>query len=101
MTPKSGWYSQFPAPIPVPKGEPLVTLRDAGAYITRLPRDQHDSVAWQAAMHVLIQAADHGGPIEFARLGMVQALNPKPEPVYHSAKNDPVWRNNRKLARDR
>jgi hypothetical protein len=41
------------------------------------------------------------GPIEFARLGMMQALNPKAEPVYHSAKKDPVWRNSRKLVRDR
>ncbi len=54
-----------------------VTLRDAGAYITNLPKSQHDSAPWQNAMHVLIQAADHGGPIEFARLGMMQALYPK------------------------
>jgi hypothetical protein len=43
-------------------------------------------------MHVLIQAADHGGPIEFARLGMLQALFPKGTPVYHSVDKDPVWR---------
>jgi hypothetical protein len=53
------------------------------------------------ALHLLLQAADHGGPIEFARLGMVQALHPKPEPVYRSTKKDPVWRNTRKLVRDR
>ena len=37
-------------------------------------------------MHMLLQAADHGGPVEFARLGMVQALYPKPVPLYHSVK---------------
>ncbi|MGM4886323.1 hypothetical protein [Tardiphaga sp. 11_C7_N12_6] len=52
-------------------------------------------------MHVLIQAADHGGPIEFARLGMMQALYPKGTPVYHSVDKDPKWRNHSKLARER
>jgi hypothetical protein len=95
------WDQKFPEPIAVSDGKPLVTLRDAGAYITSLPLKIHDAQAWQSAMHVLIQAADFGGPMEFARLGMVQALNPKPDPVYHSAKKDPVWRNNNKLVRDR
>lgn len=94
------WDMKFPEPIAVPGGEPLVTLRDAGTYITSLPLKVHDGRAWQAAMHVLIQAADHDGPVEFARLAMVQALNPKPEPSYHSVKKDPVWRNNYKLLRD-
>jgi hypothetical protein len=76
-------------------------IRDAGAYITSLPLKIHDAQAWQSAMHVLIQAADFGGPMEFARLGMVQALNPKQDPVYQPAKKDPVWRNNYKLVRDR
>jgi hypothetical protein len=74
---KAGWYTHFREPIPVPKGEPLVTLRDAGAYITKLPKARHDSPAWQNAMHVLIQAADHGGNVEFARMGMMRALYPK------------------------
>ncbi|MEH2480528.1 hypothetical protein V1282_003885 [Nitrobacteraceae bacterium AZCC 2146] len=97
---KPGWYTHFPKPIPLPKGEPLVTLHDAGAYITRLPKTQHDSRAWQNAMHVLIQAADHGGPVEFARIGMMQALYPKGEPVYDTSRKDTHW-GRRKLARDR
>jgi transposase InsO family protein len=66
----------FPAPIVLPDGGELVTLRRAGAYTTNLPKSQHDSAPWQNAMHVLTQAADHGGPIEFARLGMMEALYP-------------------------
>jgi hypothetical protein len=50
---------------------------------------------------VLIQAADHGGPIEFARLGIMQALFPRGMPVYRTVKKDPVWRNRTKLVRDR
>lgn len=52
-------------------------------------------------MHVLIQAADHFGPIEFARLGMMQALYPKGTPVYHSVDRDTKWRSNYKLVTDR
>jgi hypothetical protein len=34
MTPD--WSGQFDEPIPLPKGKPLVTLRDAAHYITKL-----------------------------------------------------------------
>jgi hypothetical protein len=50
------------------------------------------------ATHVLIQAGDHGGPIEFARLGVLQALFPEETPIYHSVRKD--WRNHTKRARD-
>jgi hypothetical protein len=95
------WSAQFSDPIPRPEGGSLRTLQDAGAYITGLPKRTHGSAPWQNAMHVLIQAADHGGPIEFARLGMMHALFPKGTPVYHSVDKDPKWRNRTKLARDR
>jgi len=32
------WTREFDEPIPVPKGRQLVTLRDAGDYITELSR---------------------------------------------------------------
>jgi hypothetical protein len=95
------WDLKFPLPIAVPRGKPLATLRDAATYITTLPASTQQKPAWQNAVHVLLQSADHGGPIEFARLGLAQALDPKPEPAYHSSKKDPVWRNNYKLVRDR
>ncbi len=92
------WSTPFPSPIVLPDGGEIVTLRDAGAYIMKLPKAQHDSAAWQSAMQVLIQAADHGGPIEFARIGMLQALFPKGTPVYRSVDKG---RNRTKLAKDR
>lgn len=84
------WILRFPEPIVVPRGKPLVTLRHAEAYVAALPADQHDSPVWQTAIDCLLLAADKGGPIEFARLGLVQVLCPKPEPTYHSAKKEPV-----------
>ena len=95
------WSTRFLEPIALPNGGKLATLQDAGSYITNLPKRTQATTAWQTAAHVLIQAADHDGPIEFARLGMQQALFPKGEPVYRSAKKDPVWRNRNNLARDR
>jgi hypothetical protein len=95
------WSTRFPDPINTPDGTRLLTLRDAGDYISSLPAKEHLEPAWQTATRCLIQAADNGGPIEFARLGMMQALWPKGTPVYHSVDKDPKWRNRTKLVRDR
>jgi hypothetical protein len=95
------WSARFPGPIALPDGGKLITLQDAGAYITKLPKTIQATKEWQNAAHVLIQAADHDGPIEFARLGMMQALWPKGTPVYHSVDKNPKWRNRTKMVRDR
>jgi hypothetical protein len=34
----------------LPKGKPLVTLRDAANYITKLPKAEHEAEEWQAAL---------------------------------------------------
>jgi hypothetical protein len=44
-------------PIPLPRGRQLVTLEDAGNYITRLPKAEHEAAEWQAAMEALILVA--------------------------------------------
>jgi hypothetical protein len=95
------WDIHFPNPIQTPSGKFLITLRDAGAYITKLPKDQQGAQPWQTAARCLLQAVDNHGPIEFARLGMMQALYPKGEPIYRSRSTEPKWRNNHKLVRDR
>jgi hypothetical protein len=45
-----GWKRRFDEPIPLPRGRYLVTLEDAGNYITKLPKAEHESAEWQAAM---------------------------------------------------
>jgi hypothetical protein len=47
-----GWSRKFDDPILLPKGQELVTLKDAGGYITRLP--EHAAPDWQAAMEALL-----------------------------------------------
>jgi len=51
---KADWSRRFDDPIPLPKGRQLVTLKDAGTYITKLPKAEHEAAEWQAAMEALI-----------------------------------------------
>jgi hypothetical protein len=66
---------KFEEPIPLPKGRQLVTLRDAGNYITMLPKAEHETPEWQAAMEALMLVARLNGPTMMARIGVMRALN--------------------------
>ena len=75
------WSRRFDEPIPVPKGKPLVTLKDAIAWLAKeIPQSEHLMKEVQAAAHCVTAAAENGGPMMFARMGMMQAINRhKPE----------------------
>jgi hypothetical protein len=94
-----GLVNPFDDPIPLPRGRQLVTLQDAGDYITKLPRSEHTAPEWQAAMEALILVVDLGGPTMFARIGIMRALNRHVERVFNPDRKDPHW-GRRKLARD-
>jgi hypothetical protein len=55
-----GWTRQFNDPIPLPRGRQLVTFEDAGKYITKLPKAEHEAAEWQAAMDSLDPGRDVG-----------------------------------------
>jgi hypothetical protein len=93
------WSRQFTEPIPLPKGKPLATLRDAALYITKLPKKDASAPEWQAAMQALLLVAEYNGPTMFARIGVMRALHRHVERVYGSRK-ETHW-GKRKLARDR
>ena len=84
------WEASFDEPIRLPSGKLLTTLREAGDYITSLPPKIYAQPKWQTAMAVVLAAAE-GGPTMFARIGLMQAIMPKVEPVY-DAKRNHVWR---------
>jgi hypothetical protein len=94
------WSDEFDEPIPLPRGKPLVTLRDAALYITKLPKAEHDAKEWQAAMEALILVAEHDGPTMFARIGVMKALNRHVGHVFNPDRKEHHW-GKRKLARDR
>jgi hypothetical protein len=70
-----GWKRAFHDPIPMPRGRKLVTLEDAGNYITKLPNAEHNAPEWQAAMEALLLVVELGGPTMFARIGVMRAFN--------------------------
>ena len=94
------WSRPFDEPIPLPRGRQLVTLEEAGKYITKLPKAEHKAAEWQAAMEALILVATSGGPTMFARIGVMRALNRHVERVFNPDRKDHHW-GRRKLARDR
>jgi hypothetical protein len=87
-------------PIILPGRKPLVTLRNAARYITKLPKAEHDAEEWRAAMQALMLVAEHDGPTTFARIGVMRALNRDVERVFNPSRKDKHW-GRRKLARDR
>jgi hypothetical protein len=54
---ETGWSKLFEDPIPLPGGRQLVTLLNAGEYISVLPRKEIQSDHWQAAIEALLMAA--------------------------------------------
>ena len=83
-----GWARDFDEPIALPDGRALRTLRDAGDYITKLPKGEHAAPEWQAAMEALILVAELGGPTMFARIGIMRALNRHVERVFNPDRKD-------------
>src|SRR5258708_17353980 len=70
---KRGWQRRFDDPIPLPRGRQLVTLEDAGNYITKLPKAEHEAAEAQAAMETLMLVATADGPTMLARIGAIRA----------------------------
>ncbi|MFY9958136.1 hypothetical protein [Bradyrhizobium sp.] len=93
------WSTRFDDPIVLPDGRKLVTLQDAGTYITKLPKAEHEALEWQAAVEALILVATHGGPTMFARIGVMQALNRHHVREFNTDRKPHHW-GKRKLKRD-
>jgi hypothetical protein len=73
-----GWHRRFGEPIELPDGCKLRTLADARAWMAKeIPKSEHIMKKVQAAAHCdcVTEAAENGGPIILARIGMMQAIN--------------------------
>jgi hypothetical protein len=51
-------------------------LRDAGNFIAKLPKRDHDAPAWLAAIPALMLVVEHGGDTMLPRIGIMRALYP-------------------------
>jgi hypothetical protein len=102
---KSGWSREFEEPIIIPARGPrgklreLVTLKDAGEFIAKLPKAEHTATEWQTAMEALLLAV-RGAPTMLARIGIMQALHRHKVREFKSSEKKTHW-GKRKLARDR
>jgi hypothetical protein len=71
LKPVAVWARRFDNPILLPGGRELLTLRDAGDYITSLPKAAQDLEEWQAAVEALLLVVELNGPTMTARIGML------------------------------
>jgi hypothetical protein len=90
------WDKRFAEPIVLEDGSKLATLQDAIAHLARLiPKAERDMPEILTAAELLTNAAAHGGPIEFARIATLQAIDLSP--IFHPAIGralgsfEPVW----------
>jgi hypothetical protein len=67
------WSRRFDEPIPLPDGDELRTLYDAGRYIEKLPMAKHKRPEWQTAMAMLLSAAEGKLSIMFAEIAIRRA----------------------------
>jgi hypothetical protein len=90
------WDDEFDWSIPLPSGGELVTFRDAGDYIAKLPKRDHDRPEWQLAIKDLMRAAAGHGPWKLlSRIAIMHAMRGKPEPPIGNpddAPPAPKWR---------
>jgi hypothetical protein len=92
---------RFAEPIVLDDGAKLATLRDAIRHLAQItPKAERDMSEILTASDLLTQAAEHGGPVEFARIATLQAINRQVQRVIDPSRKDHRW-GRRKLARDR
>ena len=95
------WSLRFAEPIVLPDGRKLATLRDAVRHLAKMiPEAERDMAEVLTASDLLTQAAEHDGPVEFARIATLQAINRHVERVIDPTGKDKHW-GRRKPARDR
>jgi hypothetical protein len=92
------WSRRFEDPIPLPDNRQLITLKDAAAYIMKLPKAEQDLERWQTATGCLIGAAEGRDFLMHARIGVLRALNRNIERTLTDRK-EMHW-GKRKLKRD-
>jgi hypothetical protein len=89
------WDRPFNQPVLLPNGLSARTLREAADYVRRLPTAVRYRNQWRLAIRTLIEAAEDQGPVLFARVAMIRAV--EHAEVYVSG----VDRRCRRLPRDR
>jgi hypothetical protein len=94
------WSLRFAEPIVLPDGGKLTTLREAIAHLGKaIPKSDHEMPSVLTAAELLSLAAEHGGPVEFARIATLKAIDRHAQRLFTSNRKATHW-GKRKLARD-
>jgi hypothetical protein len=94
------WSRKFSEPVELPDGKRLITLRDAIAWLAKsVPASEHDVPEVQTAAQCVTEAAESNGPMVFARIAMLQAIN-RHKPRQFTPSRKPHHWGKRKLKRD-
>jgi hypothetical protein len=89
------WDLRFSEPIVLEDGSTL-----AIAHVAKLiPKADRDMPEILTAAELLTNAAEHGGPVEFARIATLQAINRHVGRVFDPSRKDKHW-GRQKLKRD-
>lgn len=95
------WSRRFEEPIELLDSRKLKTLSEAMAWLAKeIPKSEHKMEKVQTAAYCVTRAAEHGGPMIFAQMGMLQAIHRHRERVFNPVRKDTHW-GKRKLKRDR
>jgi hypothetical protein len=97
MVADRGWKRPFDDPIMLPRGRKLV--EDAAKYVQKLPKAEQHLAEWQAAVEAMLLVVNHNGPVMFARIGFMRALNRNVVREFNPDRKDTHW-GRRKLKRD-
>jgi hypothetical protein len=70
------WSRRFDEPIELPDGRKLRTLKEVIAWLAKeIPKSEHGMKQVQVAADMVTKAAENNGPLIFARMGTMQAIN--------------------------
>jgi hypothetical protein len=79
------WDSRFPEPIELPCGVRLASLREAIVHLVNtVPPSERRTPVILTAAEMIASAAERGGPIDYARIATLRALNRHVERVLNS-----------------
>jgi hypothetical protein len=94
------WDSRFAEPIELPSGVRLASLRDAIVHLVNtVPSSERGTPVILTAAELITSAAERGGPIEFARIATLRAINRHAVPAFNPRSQRSAW-GPRKLNRD-
>jgi hypothetical protein len=86
------WDLRFSEPIVLDDGSKLSTLREAISHLGKIiTKAEHDMPEILTAADLLTKAAEGGGPIEFARIAVLRAINRHVGRVFDPSKKDKHW----------